>query len=80
MVCIIFYVSRSYSYKLFSRATDMLSLKGYIPKNKKQQGKPIYSIAKLENCPVLTSCNNVLTVMTVFKYWFSVLLRYNFYN
>lgn len=34
MVCKIFYVSRSYSYKLFSRATDMLSLKGYIPKSK----------------------------------------------
>lgn len=34
MVCIIFYISRSYSYKLFSRATDMLSLKGYIPKSK----------------------------------------------
>lgn len=34
MVCIIFYISRSYSYKLFSRATDMLSLKGYIPKGK----------------------------------------------
>lgn len=34
MVCIIFYIFRSYSYKLFSRATDMLSLKGYIPKSK----------------------------------------------
>lgn len=63
MVCIIFYVSRSYSYKLFSRASDRLH-----SKKQKQQGKPIYSIAKLENCPVLTSCNNVLTVMTVFKY------------
>lgn len=34
MVYIIFYVFRSYSYELFSRATDMLSLKGYIPKSK----------------------------------------------
>lgn len=69
MVCKIFYVSRSYSYKLFSRATDMLSLKVLIPKSKNsKENLYIYSIAKLDNCPVLTSCNNVLTVMTVFKY------------
>lgn len=34
VIDMIFYISRSYSYKLFSRATDMLSLKGYIPKGK----------------------------------------------
>lgn len=75
MVCIIFYVSRSYSYKLFSRATDMLSLKGYIPKSKNSK-ENLYTA----NCPVFTSCNNVLTVMTVFNYCFSVLLKYNYYN
>lgn len=68
VIDMIFYISRSYSYKLFSRATDMLSLKGYIQKAKTARRTYIYSIAKLENCPVLTSCNNVLTVMTVFKY------------